>query len=190
MRFRPPGDVTRVFFHSCCAPCASGILLRLLDNGIVPTVIFFNPNIHPYEEYVKRKEAQAGFLDRQGIAFIDADYRPEAWLADVSGLEHERERGRRCAACFLHRLQYSARFAHDHGFQVLTSSFGISRWKDQDQVARAGHEAVRPFEGLVYWDQDWRADGGQDWMRIVTQRERFYQQTYCGCQFSLRQKNF
>jgi predicted adenine nucleotide alpha hydrolase (AANH) superfamily ATPase len=181
-----PEGVDRVLLHSCCAPCSGGVIEALYASEVDFTVYFYNPNIHPREEYEKRKEENARFARKMGIPFIDADYDPDTWFARVKGLELEPERGRRCAQCFDLRLERAALYAHEEGFPLLTSCLGISRWKNLEQVNASGHRAVARYENLSYWDYDWRKGGGSFRMMEITKREGFYRQDYCGCIFSRR----
>ena len=87
------------------------------------------------------------------------------------------------------RKEENIRFAHEHGFPVITSCLGISRWKDMKQINDCGHRAAEPYEGLTYWDYNWRKGGGSARMIEISKRENFYQQEYCGCVYSLRDTN-
>ena len=91
--------------------------------------------------------------------------------------------------CFDMRFERTALYAHEHGFPVMTSSLGISRWKDMNQINASGRRAVAPYEGLTYWDYNWRKGGGSSRMIEISKRENFYQQEYCGCVYSLRDSN-
>jgi predicted adenine nucleotide alpha hydrolase (AANH) superfamily ATPase len=104
-------------------------------------------------------------------------------------MEWEPEKGARCTMCFDMRFERTALYAHEHGFPVMTSSLGISRWKDMNQINASGKRAVQPYEGLSYWDYNWRKGGGADRMVEISKREEFYQQEYCGCVYSLRDTN-
>lgn len=184
----PPG-ATRLLLHSCCAPCSGAIVEALLDDGIDHTLFFYNPNIHPEDEYRQRKDEIARFAARQGVAFIDADYDPDTWFARTNGLENEPERGPRCTVCFSMRLERTALYAHDHGFGAIASTLGISRWKNLALVNECGHRAAQAHDGLVFWDVNWRKDGRTERRAEIVRRENFYQQTYCGCVSSLRDMN-
>ncbi len=174
----------KVLLHSCCAPCSGEVIEALHSSGIDFTVFFYNPNIHPVEEYEKRKKENKRFADKMNIPFVDADYDPDAWLARVKGLENEPERGKRCTECFSLRFERSALYAHENGFPILTSSFGISRWKNMDQVNACGAQAAALYDDVTYWDYNWRKDGGSVRMIEIAKREGFYRQKYCGCKFS------
>ncbi|MBW8810002.1 MAG: epoxyqueuosine reductase QueH, partial [Lysobacter sp.] len=105
------------------------------------------------------------------------------------GMENEPERGIRCTMCFDMRFERSALYAHEHGFPVMTTSLGISRWKNMQQINDSGRRAVEPYPQLSYWDYNWRKDGGSQRMIEISKREQFYQQEYCGCVYSLRDTN-
>jgi len=180
----PPKDGGKVLLHSCCAPCSGEVIEALHVSGIDFSVYFYNPNIHPREEYELRKRENARFAEKMGVPFIDADYDPDNWFARVKGLESEPERGQRCSACFSFRFERSALYAHENGFPVLTSCFGISRWKNMEQVNACGHRAAARYEDVLYWDYNWRKNGGADRKETISDRENFYRQQYCGCVFS------
>ncbi|EGV30617.1 protein of unknown function DUF208 [Thiorhodococcus drewsii AZ1] len=182
-------DTRKVLLHSCCAPCSGGIMESMLESGIDLTVYFYNPNIHPSTEYARRKDENKRFAESLGVPFVDADDDRNRWIERVKGLEHEPERGRRCGLCFDLRLEGTARHAHAHGFPVIATSLGISRWKDLSQVDDCGRRAVAPYPGLLYWDCNWRKAGGSARMTEVARREGFYRQEYCGCAYSLRETN-
>ncbi len=175
----------KVLLHSCCAPCCGGILETLLAEAVEVAVFFFNPNIHPGEEYRIRRNENRRFAQKLGIDFIEGDARAEQWLEAVTGLEREPERGRRCTACFDFRLQVAARVAAERGFTLMATCLGISRWKDLAQVDECGRRAAAPYPELHYWDRNWRKAGGTERMTEVARREGFYRQQYCGCRFSL-----
>jgi epoxyqueuosine reductase len=132
-----PAGVDKVLLHSCCAPCSGEVIEALHACEIDFTIYFYNPNIHPREEYDRRKDENARFALKMGIPFIDADYDPDTWFARVKGLETEPERGKRCTKCFDMRFERSALYAHENGFPLLTSCFGISRWKDRPKSIQA-----------------------------------------------------
>ena len=161
----------------------------ILAAGIRFTVLFYNPNIHPLAEYELRKEENVRYAQQLGVPFIDLDYDKENWFERVKGLEWEPERGTRCTACFDMRFERSALYAAEHGFSVFSSTLGISRWKDMDQINGCGKRAAARHAGLQYWDYNWRKAGGSQRMISIAKHEEFYQQEYCGCIYSLRDSN-
>jgi len=185
-KLKLPGGADKLLLHSCCAVCSGELMETLSFSGINFTVFFYNPNIHPLEEYEIRKNEIIKFARKMNIPFVDADYDTANWFARVKGLESEPERGIRCSACFDVRLERTALYAHDHDFKVIVSSLGLSRWKNLDQVNSCGVHAASRYEGMMYWTRNWRKNGGSGRMYEISKREGFYQQEYCGCVYSLR----
>ncbi len=179
----------RVLMHSCCAPCAGDLMERMKVSGIDVTIFFYNPNIHPRKEYLIRKEENIRFAEKLGIPFVDADYDVQNWFKRAKGMEWEPERGIRCTACFDMRFERTALHAYENGFTTITSSLGISRWKNMDQINDCGIRAASHYEGVDYWTYNWRKEGGAARMYEIAKREEFYKQEYCGCIFSLRDSN-
>lgn len=184
-----PKGAESLLLHSCCAPCSGEVMEALLFSKIDFSIFFYNPNIHPVQEYEIRKEENIAFAKKHQIPFIDADYDKDNWFQRVKGLEWEPERGKRCSACFDMRFERTALYAHEHGFPVISSSLGISRWKDMNQINQAGIKAASRYPQLEYWTYNWRKSGGSERMYEIAKREQFYQQEYCGCVYSLRDTN-
>ena len=189
LKLTPPNGETKVLLHSCCAPCACDLMESFVKSNIQFLIFFYNPNIHPREEYEIRKKENIRFAQKMNVPFADGDYDRDNWFKRVKGLEWEPERGRRCSTCFDLRFERAALFAVEHGFKVFTSSLGISRWKDMNQINQSGIRAASRYPGLVYWTYNWRKQGGSQRMYEISKRERFYQQEYCGCVYSLRDTN-
>jgi epoxyqueuosine reductase len=182
-----PGE--RLLLHSCCAPCSGEVMERLLAAKIDYTIYFYNPNIHPVEEYLLRKDENIRFAKKHNVEFIDADYDRDEWFKRARGMENEPERGVRCTMCFDMRFQRTALYAFENGFKIISSSLGISRWKNMEQINDCGIRAAAPYPGMVYWTYNWRKEGGSQRMIEISKREQFYQQEYCGCVYSLRDTN-
>ena len=194
----PPAE-GRILLHSCCAPCSGAVLECLVQNGLRPTVFFSNSNIVPPEEYELRKSELRRYCDFLGVEAVDDDYDHAAWLAEIRGFENEPERGARCSLCFRFRLLRAARYAALHGFAVLTTTLASSRWKNLDQVNAAGVQACsavaaelgadpafRKFSAPVFWPVNWRKGGLQPRRGEIIREQNFYNQTWCGCEFSRR----
>jgi len=184
-----PGNENSLLLHSCCAPCAGEIMEAVAASDIDTTVYFYNPNIHPIEEYEIRKEENKRYCDKLGFKFIDADYDKDNWFERIKGLEDEPERGARCTQCFDMRFERSALYAHENNFKVFATTLGISRWKNMDQINDSGKRAAQRYNTVEYWDFNWRKDGGSSRMIEISKEENFYQQEYCGCVYSLRDTN-
>ena len=178
---------------------AAGDRAEAAGEGL-PTVFFSNSNIFPLAEYELRRgellryAAQLGHMatdgsqEPKGLMVIDDVYDHEAWRCAVRGLEDEPERGQRCLQCFRFRLERAARYAHEHGFNVLTTTLASSRWKDLGQVDAAGSYACSLFPGLRWWGRNWRKGGLQERRAAIIREQQFYNQTWCGCEFSHNDK--
>lgn len=175
----------KVLLHSCCAPCSSAIIEWMMANGIEPVIYYSNPNIFPEQEYLIRKNEITRYARGLGLTVIDDDYDHEAWRACVSGLEGEPERGRRCLECFRMRLLSSARRCKELGLERFTTTLASSRWKSLEQIDAAGRWAAAQVEGVEYWARNWRKGGLQERRRQLLAEHGFYNQQYCGCEFSI-----
>ena len=184
-----PNHGKKLLLHSCCAPCAAEIMAAIHASNIDYTIFFYNPNIHPKKEYDMRKEENIRFAEKLGVPFVDADYDKALWMALTRGLEDEPERGARCSVCVDMRFERTAQYAKHHGFDIISSTLAISRWKDMLQINDCGARAAQRFPGITYWDYNWRKEGGAQRMHEYAKQEKFYQQQYCGCHYSLRDNN-
>ena len=184
----PMGE-TKVLLHTCCAPCSSAIIEALMKNGITPVIYYCNPNIYPFEEYEIRKNECTRYAELLGLEIIDADYDHRNWLEAVKGLEAEPERGGRCMKCFRIRLLRTAEYARVRGIKVITTTLASSRWKSLDQINEAGQWACGQVDDVVWWDQNWRKGGLQERRLQILKEYDFYNQLYCGCEFSMRKED-
>ncbi|MBO5108005.1 MAG: epoxyqueuosine reductase QueH [Bacteroidales bacterium] len=184
-----------VLLHTCCAPCSSAIIEAMISNGITPVIYYCNPNIYPLEEYEIRKNECTRYARSLGLEIVDADYDHEAWLEAVKGMETEPERGGRCLKCFRLRLLRTAEYAMQRGIKVITTTLASSRWKSLDQINEAGlwacsqingRSSAAPLASVVWWDQNWRKGGLQERRLQIIKEYDFYNQLYCGCEFSMR----
>ena len=179
----------RVLLHACCAPCSAAILEWMMQNGVQPYIYFCNPNITPREEYEKRRDELKRYAERLGIEFEEAPYDHDKWLEAVKGLEDEPERGRRCLQCFRYRLLQSARRAKELGIDTFTTSLASSRWKSLEQTTQAGHEAGDTVGDVDFDARNWRKGGLQERRNALLKEMNFYNQLWCGCEFSRRENN-
>ncbi len=179
-----PGGATKVLLHACCAPCSSAIVECLMKNGIRPVIFYSNSNIYPFEEYGHRLNECLRYAKKWGLEIVEDQYNHDAWESCAAGLENEPERGGRCLKCFKFRLLRAAEYASAHGFEVLTTTLASSRWKSLDQVNEAGRWACAQVQGVTWWDQNWRKGGLQERRNQIIKEENFYNQLYCGCEYS------
>lgn len=180
-----PGGAGKVLLHTCCAPCSSAIVECLVKNGVTPYIFYCNPNIYPLEEYEIRKNECTRYAQSLGLQIIDDDYDHEKWLGEMAGLENEPERGGRCLKCFEYRLLRTARYAHENGFSVIATTLASSRWKSLEQIEEAGCFAVSLYPDVTFWAQNWRKGGLQERRSQIIKEYGFYNQQYCGCEFSI-----
>ena len=184
-----PKNGKKLLLHSCCAPCAGEIMEAVAASQIDTTIYFYNPNIHPVQEYEIRKNENIRFAEKLGFGFIDADYDKDNWFERIKGLEDAPERGERCTVCFDMRFERSALYAYENGFDTFATTLGISRWKDLNQINTSGLKAANRYNDLEFWDFNWRKQGGSSRMLEISKQEKFYKQEYCGCVYSLRDTN-
>jgi len=174
-----------VLLHSCCAPCSAAIIEWLLATDIRPVLFYFNPNIYPHTEYDIRKAELTRYAFSQGVDVIDGDYDHVSWRQHVIGWEHEPERGARCMLCFKMRLLATARLAKKYGIALFATTLASSRWKNLEQIAQAGHWAAIQYNGVEFWEKNWRKDGLSERRNKLLKENGFYNQQYCGCEFSM-----
>ncbi len=181
-----PTAEKEILLHCCCAPCSSAILEWMLNNGVRPTLFYFNPNIFPEEEYLIRKTECVRYARQLGLRIIDGDYDHDAWRCGIRGMEEEPERGGRCLLCFKQRLLQAALKAKELGLPEFTTTLASSRWKSLDQINEAGRWAEAQVGGGVRFDdRNWRKGGLQQRRNELLRENGFYNQLYCGCEFSL-----
>ncbi|MBP5566663.1 MAG: epoxyqueuosine reductase QueH [Bacteroidales bacterium] len=186
----------KLLLHSCCAPCSGAIVEALVEayreagrNPAEEMAIFWsNSNIYDKEEYEKRRAEILRYAALFGVPVIDDDYDHQQWMRDVAaGREDAPERGPRCLECFRFRLIRAARYAAANGFGTLTTSLASSRWKSLEQVDEAGAWACSRVENVVWWGRNWRKGGLQPRRSEIIREQGFYNQTFCGCEYSISQ---
>ena len=178
----------KLLLLSCCAPCSCGVIKQLALQGRVFTVLFYNPNIDQEAEYQKRLLENKRVCDAFGVPFVELPYEPEVWRETIRGLECEPERGKRCSACFYLRLVRTAKYAKENGFTAFSSVLGISRHKDMAQVNTEARKAAEKV-GISYDETNWRKGGLQERRLEIIRQYGFYNQLYCGCEFSMRKED-
>ena len=175
-----------MLLHACCAPCSGAIVEYLVRQGVRPVIFYSNANITPRREYDIRLAECRRYAESYGLELVEDLYDHSAWLAVVRGLEQAPERGPRCLQCFRFRLERAARYAQEHGFDLLTTTLASSRWKSLEQVNAAGEYACSLYPDVVWWPRNWRKGGLQERRGEIIREQCFYNQHYCGCEFSLR----
>lgn len=157
-----------------------------MQNDYRPVLFYFNPNIYPNSEYLIRKNELKRYAEKLNIEVIDGDYNHTEWKEKIKGLELQPERGERCQVCFNYRLGETARLASEKGIELFTTTLASSRWKDIEQINRAGFAAQNRYPGTRFWDKNWRKGSLQQRRNELLKENGFYNQLYCGCEFSMR----
>lgn len=177
--------MTEVLLHCCCAPCSSAIIEWMIQNDVRPIIFYSNSNIYPDKEYQIRKNEITRYAAELGLQIIDDDYNHEAWLNHIKGLEKEPERGGRCFECFKFRLLRAAHKCQELGLKSFTTTLASSRWKNLDQINAAGLWAAQQVPDVVFDARNWRKGGLQERRNQLLKQNGFYNQLYCGCEFSM-----
>ena len=176
----------RILLHACCAPCSGAIVEYLVRHGCRPTVFYSNSNITPREEYDIRLNECIRYAKAFDLEIVADEYDHTAWGLCAAGLEDAPERGARCLQCFKFRLLRAAQYASAHGFDILTTTLASSRWKSLEQVNEAGFWACAQVPGVTWWPQNWRKGGLQERRGEIIREQHFYNQLFCGCEYSHR----
>lgn len=180
------GKVKKLLLHSCCAPCSSACIERLTPFFDI-TIVYYNPNIEPYEEYLKRKEEEIKFIDRypnvHKLDVIDCDYDNEAFQKIAIGLENEPERGKRCLKCYNLRMEYTARKAKELGYDYFATTLTLSPLKNSQVINNIGY-AVSKRIGIPYLCSDFKKENGYKRSIELSKEYNLYRQNFCGCIYS------
>ena len=173
-----------LLLHSCCGPCSSAVLERLVEHFQV-TVLYYNPNIEPEEEYRHRLSEQERLLSLLpgDIPLLPCEYDHAAFAAFAEGMADCPEGGDRCLACFALRLNETAKQAKAHGFEYFTTTLSVSPHKNADNVNRIGEAAGR-HEGVKYLFADFKKKNGYLRSLQLSKEYDLYRQDYCGCLYS------
>lgn len=190
MEALPEGQVPTLFLHSCCAPCSSYVL-EYLSRFFEITVFYYNPNISPEAEYRKRVKEQQRLIgelpSRHPIHFQEGNYCPQDFFEAVKGLEHIREGGERCFACYELRLREAARLAAAGGYDYFTTTLSISPLKNADKLNEIGERLGEEY-GVRHLPSDFKKKNGYRRSIELSRNYGLYRQDYCGCVFSKRER--
>lgn len=181
----------RLLLHSCCAPCSSYVL-EYLSRYFAITVLYYNPNISPQEEYELRKAEQQRLIQEGNwshpVTFLDCDWDAKSFAAVTEGLEHLPEGGARCFACYRLRLQAAARAAKKGGYDYFTTTLSISPLKNAQKLNEIG-EALALKYGVKHLPADFKKKEGYKRSIVLSKQYNLYRQDYCGCIYSKRQRD-
>lgn len=184
------GVVPSLLLHSCCAPCSS-YCLEYLSQYFKITVLYYNPNLYPAEEYDRRVSEQrrliAALPSENEISLVEMRGEPEEFYLAVKGLEHIREGGERCFACFRLRLERAAEYAGKNGFDYFTTTLTISPLKNAAKLNEIGEEVAERFN-VRHLPSNFKKKNGYKRSVELSKTYELYRQDYCGCVFSKRER--
>lgn len=178
----------KILLHSCCAPCSTAVIERLYDDYDI-TILYYNPNIYPEEEYVKRKNEEIKYLKHLNengykISMLDCDYESEKFYEKTKGYENEREGGARCAICFRLRLEKTAELAEEHGFDLFGTTLTVSPHKNAELINSIGLDLEKET-GVKFLVSNFKKQNGYKRSVELSKENNIYRQNYCGCEFAL-----
>ena len=177
----------KLLLHSCCAPCTSGVLPQIEDYDI--TLLFYNPNIDTAEEYDKRATALMDYVAQYNqeyntnIKYIIVPYNHGEFIDKVTNLENEKEGGARCYRCIDIRLEYTAKFAKDNGYDIFASTLSVSPHKNNIMINEIGDKLSQDYT-VDYLPSNWKKNNG--YLNSINNSKKYsiYRQNYCGCEFA------
>lgn len=178
--------IPNLLLHTCCAPCSSSVIERLTKVFNI-TVLYYNPNIEPIEEYNKRKEEQKRFIAtfnaKNRLDIIDCDYDNEYFHKIVQGLEKDLEGGNRCFKCYKLRLEYTAKKAQELNYHYFCSTLSVSPYKNSQKLNEIGLELEKKYN-IKYLISDFKKRDGYKRSIELSSKYHLYRQNYCGCIYS------
>lgn len=184
-------EKSKLLLHSCCAPCSTAVIERLKDEFDI-TILYYNPNIYPEEEYIKRKNEEIKYLEilknqnpSINIGFMDCDYDSESYYKAVKGYEAEREGGARCAICFKLRLDKTADLAKVNGFDQFGTTLTVSPHKNAELINAIGL-TIEKTTGVKFLVSNFKKQNGYKRSVDLSKENNLYRQNYCGCEFALK----
>ena len=174
--------IPRLLLHSCCAPCSTTVIETLKDYFDI-TIIYYNPNIEPFEEYEKRKCEQIKIIEKYNLTYLDCDYDNELFHEMSVGLENEPEKGIRCHKCYRLRLEYVAKKALENNFEYFGTTLTVSPYKLSNVINAIGLE-LESIYNLKYLVSDFKKNNGYKRSIELSKEYGLYRQNYCGCVYS------
>ena len=176
-----------LLLHSCCGPCSSSVIERLKEYFDI-TVLYYNPNIEPVEEYIKRKNEQLRLLKELDVKFLDIDYLNEEYHNTIKGYENEPENGARCPLCYKLRMEKTAKLAKDNNFDYFCTTLTVSPHKPSKIINEIGLDLEKEYH-IPYLLSDFKKEDGYKRSIELSKEYDLYRQDYCGCLYSKRINN-
>ncbi len=181
----------KLLLHSCCAPCSSHVISYLTSFFDI-TILYYNPNISPRSEYEKRKKEQIRLIKEidkvNEINIIDCDYDNDLYEEKIKGYENEPERGSRCTICFNLRLEKTAKIASELKYDYFCSTLSVSPYKNSKLINEIGKKLENEY-GITWLYSDFKKENGYKHSIELSKKYNLYRQDYCGCKYSLEERN-
>ena len=178
--------VKKLLLHSCCGPCSTACIERLTEYFDI-TILYYNPNIEPIEEYEKRKQYQIEvinkFKSKNKLDILDCDWENEVYRDYIKGLEREPEGGARCNKCYYLRLDYTAKKAKELGYDYFGTTLTVSPYKHSKTINEIGASIEKKY-GVNYLYSDFKKEEGYKRSIELAKEFNLYRQDYCGCLYS------
>ena len=180
----------KILLHSCCGPCSSYVITYLTKYFDI-TIFYYNPNIYPYEEYLKRKEEQKKVIKElnkasiNNINIIDCDYDNNLYEKKIKGLEKEPERGKRCEICYKLRMEKTAILAIENNYDYFCTTLSVSPYKNVYLINQIGETLEKKYK-IKWLYSDFKKKDGYKKSIELSKKYNLYRQDYCGCIYSKR----
>ena len=175
----------KLLLHACCGPCTCGVYPQVKPYFDI-TILYYNPNIYPKEEYDKRFEMLKIINEHWPFKLIEAPYDENLYLCDIKGHEKDKEGGERCKICFRNRMEYAAKYAKENGYDIFTTTLSVSPYKNADELNLIGNDLESKYDIKYMYSNFKKNEGYKESIRI-SKEFNLYRQCYCGCRFSLNE---
>ncbi len=172
----------KMLLHSCCGPCSTQVI-DVLKNDYDLTIFYYNPNIQPETEYLHRLSEQKRFCKEVGINVIDLNYDTNEFVCNIKGHEEDREGGERCRICFYLRLDKTAKYAKENGFDIFATTLSVSPHKNTMVINQVGQE-ISKARNIEFLAGNFKKQDGYKKSIEFAKQYNLYRQDYCGCIFS------
>lgn len=184
-------ETKNILIHSCCGPCSSYVITYLLPYFNI-TILYYNPNISPYEEYSKRKEEQIKVINELNkitenkISIMDCDYDNNIYEKEIKGLEKEPERGKRCEICYKLRMEKTVVLAKENNYDYFCTTLSVSPYKNANLINQIGKELEEKYNVKWLYSDFKKKDGYKESIKL-SEKYNLYRQNYCGCIYSKKE---
>ncbi len=177
----------KLLLHACCGICSSSVLERLYPFFDI-TILYYNPNIYPEKEYLKRFDTlkEAVLKMKIKVKLLEIGYQSKEFKEIAKGLENEKEGGKRCTKCFYLRLEKTAKFAQKYNFDYFTTTLSVSPHKDSQKLNNIGKALEEKYK-IKYLYSDFKKKEGYKRSNELAKEYDLYRQNYCGCKYSLNE---